>query len=74
LNSHNAQKYINRQVQVANVNPQRATVGRPFRVAIPSACSNSYKAKALPYVLSIKQIKVAEGPINGFGWGLRRSI
>jgi len=30
--------------------PAKATVGRPFRVAIPGACSDSYKAKALPYV------------------------
>ncbi len=43
--------------------PAKATVGRPFRVAIPGACSDSCKAKALPYVLSIKQIKVAEGII-----------
>ena len=42
----------NYKVQVANLNPQRATVGRPFRVAIPSACPDSCKAKALPYVLN----------------------
>ena len=29
-----------------------AVVGRPFRVAIPGACSDSCKAKALPYVLN----------------------
>ena len=38
------------------------TVGRPFRVAIPSACSDSCKAKAL--ALHIKQIKVAVGLIQ----------
>ncbi len=42
----------------------KPTVGRPFRVAIPGAWSESRKAKALPYVLSIKQIKVAEGLIS----------
>jgi len=41
--------------------PAKATVGRPFRVAIPSACSGSGKAKALLYVL---KIKVAEGLIK----------
>ena len=32
--------------------PAKATVGRPFRVAIPSVCSDSCKAKALSYVLN----------------------
>jgi len=32
--------------------PAKATVGRPFRVAIPGTCSDSCKAKALPYVLN----------------------
>jgi|GEM_PF-2492341 len=67
LNSHNARKYINLQVQVGTrctvslLEPAKATVGRPFRVAIPRACSDSCKAKALPYVLiHIKQIIAAE--------------